>query len=659
LNLSQESVTFAEKQKCVVCRLDLLFLTNVYVYVCIVRRFKAAVLGKGGDSDNATTTPSVDASTAATTNANNVGDEGNSSVSSSSSAAATGPTDDIDAAEIALNQQSKPLTKLSERFDKTAKAIVAENESWRQLTQGVADLGTLRCESAQITNAASLLVSLDDSLQPLRSSLATMLRDRGSTALATLAKRDIAQAVQHKTTVYDKARKHAVSTEQKTIKTAMANSVDPGRLALAESERDAARAHLQQAQIEAAAVLNGAQERVDYVISDELLAVLEAYRAFFVDAADAVTPILQRARAARESLAQNPVASAVVSPDSKMSPRPNRLVALVSSLSGGGGGGASSAAAETAAPTPQTRVFGVPLATLMERDRTRQTPLLFSTCIELVRSEGLEFEGIFRLSASKSEMEQSRAQIDSGCDVVKLLTSGGPLLVSNLLKAFLRDLPDPLLTFALHGEWVATAKQGCDVTKLRQLTRQLPETNRVMLGDLLRLLSAVVKAEATTRMSANNLALIFAPTVLRDVDETGTNEFDPTLFAMKAEVIKHLILKADDVLESHDPSLDIAPPKKEAPRRNTSSIELPAAAAAAVPTTPPSAEAPPKSPTRTVPTCKACSQPVRGRGLSVLGGAWHKECFRCTLCGDAFESTFKVAPDNTPYCEACFTTVPQ
>lgn len=76
-------------------------------------------------------------------------------------------------------------------------------------------------------------------------------------------------------------------------------------------------------------------------------------------------------------------------------------------------------------------------------------------------------EGIFRLSGASSMINQLKEAFDHSA-------SGGKNLnlcsipnvdghtVASLLKLFLRELPDPLLTYALYDAWVAVQSKSCD-----------------------------------------------------------------------------------------------------------------------------------------------------------------------------------------------------
>ncbi len=73
-------------------------------------------------------------------------------------------------------------------------------------------------------------------------------------------------------------------------------------------------------------------------------------------------------------------------------------------------------------------------------------------CIDLLESNALHKEEIFRVSASIYELRSLISHIEQGG---KINFSGSdPYLIAELLKSFLRELPDPLLTTTLYQEWL-------------------------------------------------------------------------------------------------------------------------------------------------------------------------------------------------------------
>ena len=68
---------------------------------------------------------------------------------------------------------------------------------------------------------------------------------------------------------------------------------------------------------------------------------------------------------------------------------------------------------------------------------------------------GLHSTGLFRVSGSKKRVRQMREEWDAGNDI-RLGPNLNPHDVAALLKMFLRDLPEPLLTRELYSPFIAT-----------------------------------------------------------------------------------------------------------------------------------------------------------------------------------------------------------
>jgi hypothetical protein len=89
----------------------------------------------------------------------------------------------------------------------------------------------------------------------------------------------------------------------------------------------------------------------------------------------------------------------------------------------------------------------------------------------------MSVEGIFRKNGNIRRLKELTDAIDRDAASIDL-TQDNPVQLAALLKKFLRDLPDPLLTFKLHrlfiasqGEWLAL-----HVTRFRAKSSQVLHT---------------------------------------------------------------------------------------------------------------------------------------------------------------------------------------
>ncbi|XP_041839900.1 rho GTPase-activating protein 19-like [Melanotaenia boesemani] len=144
-------------------------------------------------------------------------------------------------------------------------------------------------------------------------------------------------------------------------------------------------------------------------------------------------------------------------------------------------------------------------------------------------SKNLHVVGLFRVPGNSVRQQALKELLNSGADVD--LESGDfhPNDVATLLKTFLGELPEPLLThrhFHVHlkiadmtlfdeqGNKTTVPNKERQVEALQLLFLLLPQANRSLLKLLLDLLYHTAKLQDKNKMSAFNLALMFAPHVL-------------------------------------------------------------------------------------------------------------------------------------------------
>ncbi|XP_062865479.1 rho GTPase-activating protein 6 isoform X2 [Trichomycterus rosablanca] len=156
----------------------------------------------------------------------------------------------------------------------------------------------------------------------------------------------------------------------------------------------------------------------------------------------------------------------------------------------------------------------------------RQVPRVLDSCCQHLEKYGLQTVGIFRVGSSKKRVRQLREEFDHGVDV-QLDEELSVHDVAALLKEFLRDMADPLLTKELYTAFINTTLLDSEdqqiVTQL--LVYLLPPCNSDTLHRLLEFLHTVAQhahnsydkegQEVTgNKMTSINLATIFGPNLL-------------------------------------------------------------------------------------------------------------------------------------------------
>ncbi|XP_015273466.1 PREDICTED: protein FAM13A-like [Gekko japonicus] len=180
------------------------------------------------------------------------------------------------------------------------------------------------------------------------------------------------------------------------------------------------------------------------------------------------------------------------------------------------------AAAAAAAPplsrrraTSWRRVFGVGLAELQQQGLSRDgVPTLVWEIVEYLTRHGLASEGLFRVNGNLKTVEHLRAKYENG-EAVELPAEGDVSSAASLLKLFLRELPDGVITSALHPKFIQLYQDkqnaGQNTSALRELLSQLPEAHYSLLKYLCQFLRRVAEHHTENRMTVSNLATVFGP----------------------------------------------------------------------------------------------------------------------------------------------------
>nr|XP_003413860.1 unconventional myosin-IXa isoform X9 [Loxodonta africana] len=171
-------------------------------------------------------------------------------------------------------------------------------------------------------------------------------------------------------------------------------------------------------------------------------------------------------------------------------------------------------------PELSSRQFGVELSRLTSEDRT--VPLVVEKLINYIEMHGLYTEGIYRKSGSTNKIKELRQGLDTDAENVNL-DDYNIHVIASVFKQWLRDLPNPLMTFELYEEFLRAMGLQDRKETIRGVYSVIDQLSRTHLNTLERLIFHLVRIalqEDTNRMSANALAIVFAPCILRCPDTT-------------------------------------------------------------------------------------------------------------------------------------------
>ncbi|XP_043819142.1 rho GTPase-activating protein 30 isoform X2 [Dromiciops gliroides] len=174
------------------------------------------------------------------------------------------------------------------------------------------------------------------------------------------------------------------------------------------------------------------------------------------------------------------------------------------------------------------RVFGCDLLEHLQLSG-QEVPQVLRSCAEFVEEHGV-VDGIYRLSGVSSNIQKLRQEFEAERrpDLRKDIYLQDIHCVSSLCKAYFRELPDPLLTYRLYdkfAEAVAVQLEPQRLIKIRDVLGELPGPHYRTLEYLMRHLVHMASFSAETNMHARNLAIVWAPNLLRskDIEASGFN----------------------------------------------------------------------------------------------------------------------------------------
>lgn len=161
------------------------------------------------------------------------------------------------------------------------------------------------------------------------------------------------------------------------------------------------------------------------------------------------------------------------------------------------------------------RQFGVDLTTLCLAHGARLPPVL-EACILEVEARGLSVEGIYRVSGSHDHIEKLRQQYDQSQNV-DLTQVEDIHTVACLLKLYLRRLPQQLVPFHVYKSLLRSFINSTSIhernKECKRALSELPEANARALDALLNHLRTVASRSHENKMSVENIATIFSPTL--------------------------------------------------------------------------------------------------------------------------------------------------
>ncbi|KAM4535911.1 rho GTPase-activating protein 17b isoform 3-T3 [Fundulus diaphanus] len=214
----------------------------------------------------------------------------------------------------------------------------------------------------------------------------------------------------------------------------------------------------------------------------------------------------------------------------------------------------SLAALEAAIPTIQTQqdswmekpAFGTELEEHLKKSN-REIALPLEACVMMLLETGMKEEGLFRIAAGASKLKKLKAALDCSTSQLEEFYSD-PHAVAGALKSYLRELPEPLMTFSLYDEWIQASNISDPDKRLQALwvtCDHLPKAHKANFKYLVKFLAKLAQESEVNKMTPSNIAIVLGPNLLWAKTEG-------TLAEMAAATSVHVVAIIEPIIQHAD-----------------------------------------------------------------------------------------------------------
>jgi hypothetical protein len=178
-------------------------------------------------------------------------------------------------------------------------------------------------------------------------------------------------------------------------------------------------------------------------------------------------------------------------------------------------------------PEQSTIIFGRPLRKVMGRhSENGPIPAQIEHCLRFVEQHAYKDAGVYRVPGQHSEIERIKALLDDGefPDFENMEISNKNHTICGVIKLYIRELPEPLLTFEKFDDFIDAARNSDPQQQFEQiqaLMKTLPDVNLHLLRRLIHTFRLVIENEEFNKMNANSIAISFGMNLMRMKVEDG------------------------------------------------------------------------------------------------------------------------------------------
>ncbi|XP_017277317.1 rho GTPase-activating protein 17b isoform X2 [Kryptolebias marmoratus] len=190
--------------------------------------------------------------------------------------------------------------------------------------------------------------------------------------------------------------------------------------------------------------------------------------------------------------------------------------------------------------------FGTALEEHLKKSN-REIALPLEACVMMLLETGMKEEGLFRIAAGASKLKKLKAALDCSTSQLQDFYSD-PHAVAGALKSYLRELPEPLMTFSLYDEWTQASSVADPDKRLQALwvtCDHLPKANKTNFRYLVKFLAKLAQESDVNKMTPSNIAIVLGPNLLWAKTEG-------TLAEMAAATSVHVVAIIEPIIQHAD-----------------------------------------------------------------------------------------------------------
>ncbi|XP_072268572.1 beta-chimaerin isoform X2 [Pyxicephalus adspersus] len=195
------------------------------------------------------------------------------------------------------------------------------------------------------------------------------------------------------------------------------------------------------------------------------------------------------------------------------------------------------------------KVYSCDLTTLVKAHNTPR-PMVVDRCIQEIEQRGLKSEGLYRVSGFTEHIEDVKMSFDRDGDKADISCTTYPdiNIIAGALKLYFRDLPIPVITYDSYSKFIEAAKISNPDERLEAIHEALmllPPAHYETLRYLMIHLKKVTQNEKDNLMGAENLGIVFGPTLMRPPEENALTSLNDMRHQKQ---IVQILIQNEDVL---------------------------------------------------------------------------------------------------------------